>query len=587
MLKPWWIALVFCWIASSAGAVTITFQLRAEPGKKYALRGGSLPLRWEQDVAMVEAVGNPGLFTTSVTFGDTNLRLVEYKFVQLGKTVRFELEGWGNRLLLLQGDSVLPETRFDAAPHYEMFEFPLLAPAEMRADLAFLKEVILTLHPGWDRYLTRQQLDSLFEGAQQRGEKPLRRADFFIELSSLTAALQCGHTFPSFFNQNGLNELALFEGKRYLPMQTKVIGHRMFVNAYAGTDGALLPGDEVLSLQGVPVGEVLQRVRTLIKADAGNVYKRQAELNVFGVPIPESFDVYQALLYPPQDGQYNLVVKRANGQTSAASVAAMDRQSRSSRLLPADFGWWEKRMLNDSTVYLRLSTFDGFALPFDGAKWLQQAFADIKKSGATVLLLDVRWNEGGQDDLLLALGQHLIQQPLQLIERESRVRYQQLPAAWLPQVRTWDAAYYDLRARTQPVPGEAYFLLDADKPSSAMRIKPAKNAFKGKIILLLNGANSSAGFYLAELARTNHLAILAGEPTGGSQQGLNAGVIFFVTLPHSQMEVDVPAIGSFSPQKPMGGIAPDWYFPENADTWQPNKDAVLEGVLQRLAGKAE
>lgn len=573
------------WQVSSVHAASITFQLKAEAGKKYALRGSSLPLRWDVDLPLQEVAGKPGLFTTTVRFADSSLAYIEYKYVIPGKSPQFELEGVGNRILVFKGDEVLPEVRFDAPPQYETLALPLLETAAMQADLAFLKEAILTIHPGWDRYLNRQQLDSLFEAAQLSAASPMSRADFFLLLSSLTASLQCGHTFPSFFNQNGLNRAVLLEGKRYLPLQTRVLSDRMFVNAYAGTDAAILPGDEVLTIQGVPVGEVLAEVRSLVKADAANPFKRQAEMNVFGVPIPESFDVYQALRYPPVDGQYNLSIRRANGQVLAVRVPAIDRKTRSSRLWPEDFVLWEKRMLNDSTAYVRLSTFDGFALPFDGVKWLQKTFAEIKKSGAKVLLLDVRWNEGGQDDLLLALGQHLIQKPLELQERERRVRYQQIPAAWRPYVRTWDPAYYDLSKRTQAVAGQNYFLLDADKPQAALRIEPAKRAFKGQTILLINGANSSAGFYLAELARNQKVGILAGEPTGGSQQGLNGGLIFFVTLPQTQMEVDVPAIGSFSTQLPREGIAPDWLILEDPTTWQPGTDAVLESVLKRLAQK--
>ena len=54
------------------------------------------------------------------------------------------------------------------------------------------------------------------------------------------------------------------------------------------------------------------------------------------------------------------------------------------------------------------------------------------------------------------------------------------------------------------------------------------------------------------------MARFIGEPTGGNQRGINGGAFYFLRLPNSHIEVDLPLIGFFPPvPRPNGGITPD------------------------------
>lgn len=50
--------------------------------------------------------------------------------------------------------------------------------------------------------------------------------------------------------------------------------------------------------------------------------------------------------------------------------------------------------------------------------------------------------------------------------------------------------------------------------------------------------------------KTLHVGTLVGQDTGGNQRGINGGAFFFLRLPHSGIEVDVPLIAQF----PAGGV---------------------------------
>ncbi len=101
--------------------------------------------------------------------------------------------------------------------------------------------------------------------------------------------------------------------------------------------------------------------------------------------------------------------------------------------------------------------------------------------------------------------------------------------------------------------------------------------------MITDAANSSATFGFAEAVKTNALATLVGETTGGSRRGINGGAFFFLTLPGSGIEIDIPLIGAFpaTPQ-PDAGIEPDAPVVTTAADIAAGRDPVREAALKRL-----
>ncbi|NJL77463.1 MAG: hypothetical protein HC892_22920 [Saprospiraceae bacterium] len=229
--------------------------------------------------------------------------------------------------------------------------------------------------------------------------------------------------------------------------------------------------------------------------------------------------------------------------------------------------FWE-----NNTAYLQLGTFDVFQLSFEWSRFLKNAFNEIKKRKVKNLVIDIRWNEGGQDEVLLFIGQNIVKQPIKIPTRQDLVRYNKISAELKPYLSTWDNTFFDLSPKTKPF-NKDYYQFTGE---NITEIQPVKNAFEGNIYLLVNGSNSSATFYFAEIAKENKLATLIGEPTGGSQKGLNAGTMFFLRLPNSKIEIDIPIIGTFSDDKAAGGIVPDILVKPTVEDLIKGEDRVLK-----------
>jgi hypothetical protein len=80
--------------------------------------------------------------------------------------------------------------------------------------------------------------------------------------------------------------------------------------------------------------------------------------------------------------------------------------------------------------------------------------------------------------------------------------------------------------------------------------------------------------------QANKLGVLVGTPTGGNLRGINGGAFFFLRLPASGLEADLPVIGTFpSGPQPDQGLIPDIMVSDTVNDIVSGRDAVLDRAL--------
>ena len=173
---------------------------------------------------------------------------------------------------------------------------PVLSAMDLQPDIDLLEDALRQLHPGLFRYHDEASLDDAL--SQLRGEwsQDLPLEDAYISLSTFLATIRCGHTYANFWNQSDAVQDALFHSAQTLPWTFRWVGDRMVVTE--SVDEAVAAGMEVLSIDGVPVAEILQRLVPLVKADGSNDGKRRYDLQVTGLGKFEAFDIFYPLLFP-------------------------------------------------------------------------------------------------------------------------------------------------------------------------------------------------------------------------------------------------------------------------------------------------
>lgn len=551
------------------------------PGTQVGLRGSIPPLSWDKTYPLTDT-DKDGIFEGTVCFLPKNrAEVLEYKFVYGTTTITYELPE-GNRIWVLSDSLFARQEKWDVATPIAVDKLPPLAIADAQRDIQLLKEALQALHPGINRYKTTQQVDSVFAAALKSITAPVSLQQMFLKVASLAAYLQCGHTFSNYQNQTALVKQVIFHQADKLPLHCRWLNDKLYVTAVADPACGVQPGDEITRIQQQDVASLWQKMMPYISADGNNAAARQYLLQLNGIDPLEPLDVCLPLLYPPGTMGYELHIKKQGSQQEETfwvkPLTAAQRHAQIKQLNHHMDSLWSFRLMANQTAYLRLSTFDGFMLPFEWSTYLTRVFGIIQKTKTKHLVLDIRGNAGGQDEIALALGKFISTQPVQPIPRKSKVRFRTVPDSLRPYIFTWNKSFYEIGIHAAP-DGEGMYNL----PDDALQIMPQKKPFAGAVYLLTDAGNRSATFYLAELAKSNQLATLVGQPTSGSQQGLNGGGFIFFRLPHSGIEVDIPLIGSFSPEKPAMGIEPDYHIQPHAEDFRNGTDRVQEWVLQQIA----
>lgn len=451
--------------------------------------------------------------------------------------------------------------------------------AQMRADFALLTGVYDRLHPGLDRYLGRDRFKAMMasEAARLAGGR-CSQADIVLSLAQVTAAIRCGHSYPNPANQSRALRTAVFDGRNRVPFAFRWIGGRMIVTHPLRAGVPLAPGSEVLAVDGTPCAVLLRRLMALARADGGNDAKRVALMGIDGTGRYNAFDVYRPLVSKARDdGRISLAL--ADGRT--LDLPAMTDAERQSALgpKPENDGW--TFTIDSGVGLLTMPTWGVYDSKWDWKGWLDSAFDRLVDEGVRGLVIDLRANEGGLDcgDNILA---RLIDRPLALPVAERRVRYRRIPDALRPVLDTWDRSFdnWGDAARPSPHPG-FYQLVRGEWDLPGAKIEPVGMRFAGKVAVLVGPTCSSATFQFAQVIKQAGLATLVGEPTGGNRRGINGGTFYFVRLPETGIEVDLPLIGFFpTSAQPDAGILPDVLIAATAIDIAAGRDPAMEKARQ-------
>jgi C-terminal processing protease CtpA/Prc len=142
-----------------------------------------------------------------------------------------------------------------------------------------------------------------------------------------------------------------------------------------------MPGEEVVGVDGKPVGERIERVRDSISAATEEHRLLWATLRA---------------LAGPRGSASQWLVRKADGSTRTVRL-------KHTRFMLGNLDWRPKgRMLTDGVLYVNISTFGQPEVPKDIARIL------TKHSDARALVLDLRANGGGSNLISDAVISHLL-----------------------------------------------------------------------------------------------------------------------------------------------------------------------------------
>lgn len=476
-----------------------------------------------------------------------------------------------------------------------------LTGAQMREDFDVLKKTLRTLHPGIYRYQTPDSLEEIFGEFESKLKNPLTEGEFFLLVSQIANQIYCGHTYANPSNQDGILREKLFGGKTYLPFYFRIVGGKFIVTENASAHD-LSRGSEIKKINGVPMKTVLAKLLTVTKADGRNTVQsriQSIELARFEAERNALFDWYFPLFFELKDEKFT--VEAVDFQTKKSvkfQTPAMTKTERTLEITkrygkpPTYDDGWKFEIRDDSVGYLKINNSITWRLKTIKFKeFLANAFAEIRRRNVKNLIIDLRGNNGGDMNIGFELSKYLTQTELPAYAGSRRLVRNITPQ---PEFAKYlDTYSKELKSDLQNgVPKETYRqaennyfeILPNENTSNFPRVTPYENNFRGgQTYIIADASNASATFQFLNYARENKLAKIAGQTSGGNRQGINGGNYFFLYLPNSKVEIDIPVyfLAPLAPQ-PDSGVVPDYRIESNARDIGTGVDTELNYLLKSI-----
>tara|TARA_R110000868_G_scaffold410693_5_gene699832 strand:- start:8447 stop:9880 length:1434 start_codon:yes stop_codon:yes gene_type:complete len=438
---------------------------------------------------------------------------------------------------------------------------------ELTEDLNLLKEILLDAHPGIFWYNNQSSLDSTFNQVLGSLNEDETEIEFYRKALGLVAQINCGHTWLN--ASNSLSD-SLWNNIDDFPMKVKIVNQRLY---YTGSDipNSISSGDEILAINGHSSQELIRR---MINYSTGDGFIKTGRIRM----VERTFGFYYALLYGfNKDYKVRYVTNNKSEGIAKLSPKKIVRVTKNET--PIQFSYME----GSQTGILKITTFSNEQINQNEQfqSKLRDIFVSLKNYKAENLIVDLRENRGGSDELGLLLLSYLVPDSvvefnkmyLRTIDSELLKKYSDL----MPDI------YERLPRLTREINDTTFLFFDE---ITLKPFPPSKPFFGGRIFILINGNTFSTAADVSAILYSKRRATFIGEETGGGYYGNTSGIITQVTLPNTGFQLQLPLVRYETNVKntlPIGsGVKPDFLFSLSKKELFSEKDVLLEYSLNLI-----
>lgn len=469
----------------------------------------------------------------------------------------------------------------------------------MKKDLEVFKEIRLKANSGLYKYRTIEQIDSIYNWADQHIEKSSTYLDFYNIICRLTDYEGSCHNntcLPKKYMKK-LRE----ENQGYFPYPIKWIDGKWLINF---ENGEIPLGSEIISINGIPILEIIENLYKYYTTDGQNTTGKRIGIRThfakylrFHYGQQESFNVVFKSKYPNEvesktlqsvgyKDYYNHFNSRHSKPFDQIYYADLEENKK-----------YKFEQINSSTGILTIYTFAMGSETSQEHKtylaFLDNTFAEIKSKNLKNLIVDIRQCGGGTDPNDVVTYSYLTQRKFQE-SKQVWISFNKVPLLKhfdisVPKfLRPLGVGKYNRNFQKRfPMEKDGKYYISDEENEMKIR-EPNKNAFTGNIYLLISPAVASAGSLFAAMVTGNENTTVIGEETMGGYYGHNGHTSFGYVLPKSKIITDfsIDNIEQDVPKKDNQfynrGIIPDLEVSQTYQDFSVHKDTQMKYTLELI-----
>ncbi|TDD76953.1 S41 family peptidase [Flavobacterium caseinilyticum] len=487
----------------------------------------------------------------------------------------------------------------------------LISAEKLKSDVDFTYRKLQELHPKLYWYSSEKDLDYKFDSIKTTITEPMTSFKFFKKLSPVVAAVRQGHVvvYPPTKKMRKKETKALLE-KGIGPLSQfdfELFNEKLYVIKNNSHDKSIKIGTEVVTVNGTKPIDLIKEYSHFYSSDGFNTtLKTSTSGKRFSSFFTTANGLKDSLHYnfKYNDSLKTITIRRTKEDTTGnqakkiekkllfkdkAKLKALRKKKRVNGYYSVEKNY--NRNLNflekDSSVaVLKIRSFK----IGDYKSFYRESFAKIAAYNSKALILDLRNNGGGRVTEIADLYSYLTYSTFVFLDKSEVVSKSSL----------FKGAYFyggsvgvkALKTIFSPII-YSYILFTVNKKQDGKKYfktqtKPRtmnKNAFKGKVYVLINGGSFSASSIISSNLKGSKRALFVGEETGGAFNGTVAGFMPRVKLPHSNIQIRMGVMymaPHFKTTTDGRGIFPDMQIIPTIEDRIKENDPEINWILTDL-----
>ncbi|MEL6537177.1 MAG: S41 family peptidase [Bacteroidota bacterium] len=464
-------------------------------------------------------------------------------------------------------------------------DFPRVSQDKLLRDLEILYQGLDQFHSGMYWYTPKDSVDQAFAEARQRIDRDMSVLEFYKIMAPLVGLSREDHT--DMYLPDAVAEQVNEEGT-FLPLVTVFLGKKLYCIQNASDQEGDLEGKEIEQINGQSPQEFVAELGSMFASDGYIKPVKYSDLSGF------SFAEYLYYYYGKLD---SFRVTIGGEELTIAPLTIEEIIENLSKRYPDDeeeeeaSETLEFKILRDSIAYLGIHTFNNDRISENAVnhnlkKFLDQSFATLQERGISTLMVDVSQNGGGNEGNENLLFSYLGDNYQKYHKVRAKTQRAVLNNGVDEPISLKTFGWLERTFANRLMPDGSYERRsDLGIGLMAYRKEPSYK-FRGKVYVIISPVTYSGGSEFANMMATRGRATFVGQETGGGYYGNTSGYSAELTLPHSGIMVDLPALQfvmNVEEKYPFGsGVIPDHPVVPTIEQYLEGGNASLDYILEVL-----